>query len=315
MIVAPIEQLDYVVADIVTEVRKGVSGARITNQINPNAGMMADLPEFIEFEIQVIGNYKLSGGAVVSGYQALTRNSTELEQDFGLESGLSSQTEGGGETSSLTESEEGRETESDNQDLSSITNESETEGGGDVRNNRTSRTITEATSRAVSRDDAGTLRSNTIDNSTENSTDQTEKITQGQGTSGDSEDSTENGSGTATSSDTMTKQGSGNESRRINSSGRKTKTEALDLSGPTSKSKSENKSGQGQKTRSSAGQGSGTRETQKAITGTRSRMRVENNRSGRTYGRLDQDTGSFTSQFLGGPAQAAGAPGDVTCTS
>jgi hypothetical protein len=79
LIVAPIETLDLLIAEVVSEVRKGISGARIANQLDSNAGMMADLPEFIEFEVQVIGNYRTSTGSIIPGRQILSRVTDDID--------------------------------------------------------------------------------------------------------------------------------------------------------------------------------------------------------------------------------------------
>ena len=71
------------IAEVVSEVRKGISGARIANQLDSNAGMMADLPEFIEFEVQVIGNYRTSTGSIIPGRQILSRVTDDI--DIGLD--------------------------------------------------------------------------------------------------------------------------------------------------------------------------------------------------------------------------------------
>jgi hypothetical protein len=79
LILAPIETLDLMIAEVVSEVRKGISGARIANQLDSNAGMMADLPEFIEFEVQVIGNYRTSTGSIIPGRQILSRVTDDID--------------------------------------------------------------------------------------------------------------------------------------------------------------------------------------------------------------------------------------------
>ena len=71
------------ISNVVSEVRKGISGARLANQIDQNSGMMADLPEFIEFEVQVIGNYRTQEGNIISGRQILSRVTDDL--DIGLD--------------------------------------------------------------------------------------------------------------------------------------------------------------------------------------------------------------------------------------
>ena len=85
MIIAPVADLDIVIRDTLREVRRGIATARAANQANPTAGLMADLPEYVDFEVQVI-----------TGYQTLTRNNTDTDSgsiieastvtDSGLES-------------------------------------------------------------------------------------------------------------------------------------------------------------------------------------------------------------------------------------
>ena len=51
MIIAPVAELDLVIRETLAEVRKGIATARQKNQTNPATGLMADLPEFVDFEI------------------------------------------------------------------------------------------------------------------------------------------------------------------------------------------------------------------------------------------------------------------------
>ena len=110
MIVAPIETLDLMISNVVSEVRKGISGARLANQIDQNSGMMADLPEFIEFEVQVIGNYKTQEGNIISGRQILSRVTDDLDIGQDRSNEVAVDTAGGVVVSQRDESTENLET-------------------------------------------------------------------------------------------------------------------------------------------------------------------------------------------------------------
>ena len=58
MIIAPIAELDLVIRETLAEVRKGIATARQKNQTNPATGLMADLPEFVDFEIVVVTEHQ-----------------------------------------------------------------------------------------------------------------------------------------------------------------------------------------------------------------------------------------------------------------
>lgn len=75
MIISPVSDLDVVIRDTLKEVRRGIATARANNQSNPTLGMMADLPEFVEFEIQVI-----------TGHQQLQRQSQDVDNEVSTES-------------------------------------------------------------------------------------------------------------------------------------------------------------------------------------------------------------------------------------
>lgn len=89
MIISPIADLDVVIRDTLREVRRGIATARSANQSNPATGLMADLPEFVEFEIQVI-----------TGHQILSRNSSD--SDSGTTTDSDTNTEAGSEATTIT---------------------------------------------------------------------------------------------------------------------------------------------------------------------------------------------------------------------
>ena len=98
------------ISNVVSEVRKGISGARLANQIDQNSGMMADLPEFIEFEVQVIGNYKTQEGNIISGRQILSRVTDDLDIGQDRSNEVAVDTAGGVVVSQRDESTENLET-------------------------------------------------------------------------------------------------------------------------------------------------------------------------------------------------------------
>jgi len=104
MIIAPISNLDVVIRDTLREVRRGVATARAANQADPTAGLMADLPEFVDFEIQVI-----------TGYQLLARDNTDTdagsvtETSMAIDSGRDSTTDTGTGSESSSGSRSGSE--------------------------------------------------------------------------------------------------------------------------------------------------------------------------------------------------------------
>ena len=89
MIISPIADLDVVIRDTLREVRRGIATARSANQSNPATGLMADLPEFVEFEIQVI-----------TGHQILSRDSSD--SDSGTTTDSDTNTETGSEATTIT---------------------------------------------------------------------------------------------------------------------------------------------------------------------------------------------------------------------
>ena len=91
MIISPIADLDVVIRDTLREVRRGIATARSANQSNPTLGLMADLPEFVEFEIQVI-----------TGHQALSRDSSD--SDSGVTTDSDTNTEAGSDATTTTAS-------------------------------------------------------------------------------------------------------------------------------------------------------------------------------------------------------------------
>ena len=84
MIITPVADLDVVIRDTLRELRSGIAIARQKNQINPSAGLMADLPEFVDFEIQVITGHQALQRSVVGSD---TSSGVEDNQETGVTSG------------------------------------------------------------------------------------------------------------------------------------------------------------------------------------------------------------------------------------
>jgi hypothetical protein len=72
--IVQLSELDEFLKDSLSIVRRGVANARNANQSNPMQGIMADLPEKVDFEIMV-----------VSSSQLLNRQISTLSNDTGIE--------------------------------------------------------------------------------------------------------------------------------------------------------------------------------------------------------------------------------------
>jgi len=106
MSVAAATDLDVVIRDTLREVRRGIATARSNNQQNPAAGMMVDLPEFVEFEIQVITGHQVLS-RLSSDSDAINDNGTDVTTDSlqGNENEVSSSSESGSRSGIKSQSE------------------------------------------------------------------------------------------------------------------------------------------------------------------------------------------------------------------
>lgn len=119
MIIAPAASLDLVIQETLAELRKGIASARQKNQNNPATGLMADLPEFIDFEIQVITDHQSSSFARTTSNDESTSFSgsdiavqASAESSVETETGTQTGTETGAQvgTGTLTRTETGTTT-------------------------------------------------------------------------------------------------------------------------------------------------------------------------------------------------------------
>jgi hypothetical protein len=132
MIIAPVADLDLVIRDTLREIRRGIATARSANQANPTAGLMADLPEYVDFEIQVI-----------TGHQALSRDSSDTDSGTTTNSDTNSDRSNNNDTS----------TEFLNQSLNGSNNKTRTASGSSSRGSQSSKstTGTSSSSRTISK--------------------------------------------------------------------------------------------------------------------------------------------------------------------
>lgn len=132
MIIAPVADLDLVIKDTLREIRRGIATARSANQANPTAGLMADLPEYVDFEIQVI-----------TGHQALSRDSSDTDSGTTTNSDTNSDRSNSNDTS----------TEFSNQSLNGSNNKTRTASGSSSRGSQSSKstTGTSSSSRTISK--------------------------------------------------------------------------------------------------------------------------------------------------------------------
>ena len=125
MIIAPVADLDLVIRDTLREIRRGIATARSANQANPTAGLMADLPEYVDFEIQVI-----------TGHQALSRDSSDTDSGTTTNSDNNTDRSNNNDTS----------TESTNQSQSGSSNKSRNASGSLSRSTQNSKSLSGSTS-------------------------------------------------------------------------------------------------------------------------------------------------------------------------
>jgi hypothetical protein len=125
MIIAPVADLDLVIRDTLREIRRGIATARSANQANPTAGLMADLPEYVDFEIQVI-----------TGHQALSRDSSDTD------SGTTTNSDNNTDISSNNDTS----TESTNQSQSGSSNKTRNASGSLSRSTQNSKSLSGSTS-------------------------------------------------------------------------------------------------------------------------------------------------------------------------
>jgi len=128
--IVQLSELDDFLKDSLSIVRRGVANARNANQSNPALGIMADLPERVDFEVMVVSNY-----------QYLNRITSTSSTDTGLVSETSGSRENGtgGTLSSSIESDSKRDSRNENSlESSTSTNtktsasrQSSTEGAGE----------------------------------------------------------------------------------------------------------------------------------------------------------------------------------------
>lgn len=121
MIIAPVADLDLVIRDTLREIRRGIATARSANQANPTAGLMADLPEYVDFEIQVI-----------TGHQALSRDSSDTDSGTTTNSDTNSDRSNNNDTS----------TAFLNQSLNGSNNKTRTASGSSSRGSQSSKSTT-----------------------------------------------------------------------------------------------------------------------------------------------------------------------------
>jgi hypothetical protein len=129
MIIAPVADLDLIIRDTLREVRRGIATARSANQSNPTAGLMADLPEYVDFEIQVI-----------TGHQALSRDSSDTDSGTTTNSDTNNDRSNNNDTS----------TESANQSQSGSNNKTRNVSGSLSRTVQNSKSLTGTSSSSKS---------------------------------------------------------------------------------------------------------------------------------------------------------------------
>ena len=136
MIIAPVADLDLVIRDTLREIRRGIATARSANQANPTAGLMADLPEYVDFEIQVI-----------TGHQALSRDSSDTDSGTTTNSDNNTDRSNNNDTS----------TESTNQSQSGSSNKTRNASGSLSRSTQNSKSLSGSTSGSRSISKSGSL--------------------------------------------------------------------------------------------------------------------------------------------------------------
>jgi hypothetical protein len=161
------------IADVVSEVRKGISGARIANQLDSNAGMMADLPEFIEFEVQVIGNYRTSTGSIIPGRQILSRVTDDIDIGQDRSNEVAVDTSGGTVRQNSQVASEGLETVNANKGSQKSDSSNTSEITSTEKNTNESNSSSRGESTQSSRDED--TKSNQDDSSNVNETDDTKR--------------------------------------------------------------------------------------------------------------------------------------------
>lgn len=160
MTIVQLSDLDIFLRDSMAIVRRGVSTARNANQSNPRFGIFVDLPEKIDYEINV-----------VSDYQSLSRLSTatSLSDDLGFD--LSRDDEARLEIESTKELESLLDNDNDNQqtETQSSQESSETEQGTEAQNsNDTEKTSENSTSAETESDTTSSGKSSTQDERSDN---------------------------------------------------------------------------------------------------------------------------------------------------
>ena len=161
------------IAEVVSDVRKGISGARIANQLDSNAGMMADLPEFIEFEVQVIGNYRTSTGSIIPGRQILSRVTDDIDIGQDRSNEVAVDTSGGTVRQQSQVTSEGLETVNANKGSQKSDSSNTSEITSTEKNTNESNSSSRGESTRSSRD--GTTKSTQDDSSNIDETDETKR--------------------------------------------------------------------------------------------------------------------------------------------
>jgi hypothetical protein len=85
--IVQLADLDTFLRDSLSIVRRGVANARNANQSNPSLGIMADLPDKVDFEVMVVSNHQYlnrASSTSSSNNEASTTGADESERQNGV---------------------------------------------------------------------------------------------------------------------------------------------------------------------------------------------------------------------------------------
>jgi hypothetical protein len=192
--IVQLSDLDDFLKDSLSIVRRGVANARNANQSNPALGIMADLPDKVDYEIMVVSNH-----------QFLNRITSTSSTD----TSLINEASGSGELGS------------------GITSSSSVESGvkTDSRNENSLESSTSTNTRTSSSGQSSTEGAGESSQGTSQDTEQSGSTGGGSGGGGDNETRTENGTETGTRNDNSTDNETKNGTRNSNNNSNETKNE------------------------------------------------------------------------------------------
>ena len=194
MTIVQLSDLDDFLKDSLSIVRRGVANARNANQSNPALGIMADLPDKVDYEIMVVSNY-----------QSLDRIALTTSSEDSLISELSGSGEvGSGGTSS-----------------SSVESDVKT----DSRNENSLESSTSTNTRTSASGQSSTEGAGESSQGTSLDTEQSESTGGGSSGGSDSETRNDNGTETGTRNENGTETGTKNDTRNSNNNSTETKTD------------------------------------------------------------------------------------------